>query len=162
MDKPALSALTIDKYGLAQTNCKPALPHDSPGIGDATLRLRVLYSLLCLTMVLCMFGVGASAEAPLRNSFSSAEMKLMAETNLNYTACLQQDARENVTSSPDVRVVAGNAVQACEPLLTDLQARLNENEVNPGFYMGAITRMKNRAIRRLLPLLMMEKSNQAP
>jgi hypothetical protein len=108
---------------------------------------------------LCLTGVTAAAETPLRNSFDRAEMKLMGETNLDYTACLQQDARENLASSPDVRVIAGNAVQACEPVLTGLQARLNENGVNPGFYMAAITRMKNRAIRRLLPLLMMEKSS---
>ena len=111
-----------------------------------------------LLIFLCLAGVTVSAETPLRNSFDSAEMKLMGETNLDYTACLQQDARENLASSPDVRVITGNAVQACEPVLTALQARLNENGVNPGFYTAAITRMKNRAIRRLLPLLMMEKS----
>ena len=130
------------------------------GAGSACAR-RGSVTLLCgLMIALCFAGAAAHAETPLRNSFDSAEMKLMAETNLDYTTCLQQDARENVESSPDVRVIAGNAIQACEPVLAGLQARLNENGVNPGFYMAAVTRMKNRAIRRLLPLLMMEKSNQ--
>ena len=119
-------------------------------------------SLICLVFALCIASVNAPAETTLRTSFDAAEMRLMAETNLDYTTCLQQDARENVATSPDVRVIAGNAVQACEPILTGLQARLNENGVNPDFYMLAVTRMKNRAIRRLLPLLMMEKSNPAP
>ena len=123
----------------------------------------LVYSLL---MTLCVAGATVSAEppaeTPLRNSFDRAEMKLMAGTSLDYTTCLQQQARENLDSSPDVRVIAGNAVQACEPLLTDLQSSLHENRVNPRFYMAAVTRMKNRAIRRLLPLLMMEKSNQHP
>ena len=96
--------------------------------------------LSCLTngllIFLCLAGVTASAETPLRNSFDSAEMKLMGETNLDYTACLQQDARENLASSPDVRVITGNAVQACEPVLTALQARLNENGRQPRFLHG--------------------------
>ena len=122
-------------------------------------RFRWIYSLLIL---LCLAGVTTSADTPLRNAFDSEEMQLMASTNLDYTTCLQQDAKENVASSPDVRVIAGNAAQACESILTSLQNRLNDNGVNPDFYMVAVTRMKNRAIRRLLPLLMMEKSNQTP
>ena len=132
------------------------------GAGSACARRGSVTLLFGLMIALCFAGATASAETPSRNSFDRAEMTLMAETNLDYTTCLQQDARENVATSPDVRVIAGNAVQACEPILTDLQARLNENGVNPNFYMAAVTRMKNRAIRRLLPLLMMEKSNPAP
>ena len=107
---------------------------------------------------LCLTGVTTFAETPLRNSFDSAELKLMAEANLAYTTCLQQDARENAASSPDIRVVAGNAAETCNSILADLQTALTESGVNPDFYMGAVMRIKNRAIRRLLPLLMMEKS----
>ena len=113
-----------------------------------------------LLIVLCLAGVTASAETPLRNSFDSAEMKLMGETNLAYTSCLQEHAREHVASSPDVRVVAGNAAEACNSILEELDNTLTDRGVNPAFYMGAITRIKNRAIRRVLPLLMMEKSSQ--
>ena len=118
--------------------------------------------LAALLAALCLAGVTASAETPLRNSFDSAEMKLMAETNLAYTSCLQEHAREHVASSPDIRVVAGNAAEACEPVLTDLQTALTGNGVNPDFYRGAVARIKNRALRRLLPLLMMEKSSSNP
>ena len=105
-------------------------------------------------------GVAAFAETPLRNSFDSADMLLIGETNLAYTSCLQDNAREHVASSPDIRVVAGNAVESCNSILAELQTALTDNGVNPDFYMGAVERIKNRAIRRLLPLLMMEKSNQ--
>ncbi len=162
MGSLVLSTQTCEKYGPAGTDCKPALPLGDAAAGYAGARLSSICLSICLVAILCMTGLNALAETPLRNSFDSAEMKLMTEINLNYVTCLQQYARENVASSPDVRVIAGNAVQTCEPILTDLQASLNENGVNPGFYMNAITRMKNRAIRRLLPLLMMEKSNQAP
>ena len=116
--------------------------------------------LACLALALCIAGVAAPAETPLRNSFDSAEMKLMGETNLVYTSCLQEHAREHVASSPDIRVTAANAAEACESVLTDLQTVLTGNGVNPDFYMGVVARIKNRAIRRVLPLLMMEKSNQ--
>ena len=115
-----------------------------------------------LLIVLCLAGVTASAETPLRNSFDTEEMRLMAEANLAYTGCLQNHAREHAASSPDVRVVAGNAAAACNSILEELDNTLTDRGVNPAFYMGAITRIKNRAIRRVLPLLMMEKSRPTP
>lgn len=122
-------------------------------------RFRRIHGLL---IFLCLAGVTAPAETPLRNSFDSTEMRLMAETNLAYTICLQEHAREHVASSPDVRVVAGNAAAACNSILEELDNTLTDRGVNPAFYMGAITRIKNRAIRRVLPLLMMEKSIPTP
>ena len=116
--------------------------------------------LACLTLALCIAGVAAPAETPLRNSFDSAEMKLMGETNLAYTSCLQEHAREHVASSPDIRVIAENAAQACNLILAELENTLTDRGINPAFFVVAITRIKNRAIRRVLPLLMMEKSNQ--
>ena len=101
-------------------------------------------------------------ETPLKNSFDTAEMKLMAEANLEYSGCLQQEAREHVDSSPDVRVIAGNAAEACNLILAELESALIDRGINPAYFMGAITRIKNRAIRRVLPLLMMEKSNRSP
>ena len=111
-------------------------------------------------IALCFASATAHAETPLKNSFDTEEMRLMAEANLAYTGCLQNHAREHVASSPDVRVVVGNAVAACNSILEELDNTLTDRGVNPAFYMGAITRIKNRAIRRVLPLLMMEKSNQ--
>ena len=128
------------------------------GNGDGIqFRPRWNYGLLIFLYVI---GVAAFAETPLRNSFDSADMLLMGETNLAYTSCLQDNAREHVASSPDIRVIAGNAVESCNSILAELQTALTDNGVNPDFYMGAVERIKNQAIRRLLPLLMMEKSNQ--
>ena len=111
-----------------------------------------------LIALLYFVGVTAFAETPLKNSFDAEEMKLMAQANLAYTSCLQNNAREHVASSPDIRVVAGNAAETCNSILAELQSNLKDNGINPDFYMGAVARIKNRAIRRLLPLLMMEKS----
>ena len=120
-------------------------------------RPRRIYGLL---ISLYLVGVAAFAETPLRNSFDSADMILMGQTNLAYTSCLQDNAREHVASSPDIRVIAGNAVESCSSILAELQTALTDNGVNPEFFTGAVERIKNGAIRRLLPLLMMEKSNQ--
>ena len=86
----------------------------------------------------------------------------MAEANLAYTSCLQEYAQENIEANPDIRVVAAEAVESCNTVLDELQTVFNGKGINPAFYMGAINRIKNRAIRRLLPMLMMEKSNQEP
>ena len=112
-----------------------------------------------LLIYLCLSGVTTFAETPLKNSFDTAEMKIMAEANLAYSSCLQEHAREHVASSPDIRVIAGNAAEACNPVLAELENTLTDRGINPAFFMGAVARIKNRAIRRVLPLLMMEKSN---
>ena len=117
---------------------------------------------MSLTLLLCLAGATAWGETPLRNAFDSQEMKLVAETNLAYAGCMQNAARAQLESSPDIRVVAGNAAETCGAILLKLQDTLDENGVNPDFYMGATQGIKNRAIRRLLPLLMMEKSNRLP
>ena len=111
-----------------------------------------------LFMLLGSLSLALCAQTPAERAFNSADMKLLAEANLDYTSCLQVRAQEQLGSSPDIRVVAAKAAEICESVLTDLHAALVENGVNPDFYRGAVTRIKNRAIRRLLPLMMMEKS----
>ena len=115
-----------------------------------------------LLISLLLFAAAGCAKAPVRNTFNQEEMALMAETNLAFTSCLREAAPEQLESSPDVRVVAANTVEVCNPILDKLKTTLEQNGVNPAFFMHAVTRIKNRAIRRLLPLLMMEKSNQTP
>ena len=113
-----------------------------------------------LFLLLGGLSLAAFAQAPAERAFNSTDMKLLAEANLDYTSCLQTRAHEQLESSPDIRIVAANAAEVCEVVLTDLRAALTEAGVNPDFYRGAVTRIKNRAIRRLLPLLMMEKSQR--
>lgn len=104
----------------------------------------------------------ARAEEPeQKNSFDAADMTLVAQGNLDYTACLRSRALKELDSSPDVRVVADAAAAACRPVLDELRAALADNRINPEFANGAIERVKRRALRRLLPLLMMEQSQRS-
>lgn len=112
-------------------------------------------------LLLWLLGATAQAETPLRNAFDSGELKLLAATNLTYTSCMQNNAREQLGSDPDIRVVAGAAAAACNDVLVALETTLDEGGINPDFYQGAVQGIKNRAIRRLLPLLMMEQSNRS-
>ena len=121
--------------------------------------LKSVPLLATLLIALCFAAVPAHADTPLKNSLDTADMRLLAEANLAYSGCLQEKAQEYLASSPDVRVIAGNAAAACSTILAELESTLTDRGINPAYFMGAVTRIKNRAIRRVLPLLMMEKSN---
>ena len=116
---------------------------------------------VALTMALALVQDARAEQSGEKNSFDSADMTLVAQGNLDYTACLRSRALEELDSSPDVRVVADAAAAACRPVLDELRAALGDNRVNPQFANGAIERVKRRALRRLLPLLMMERSQRS-
>ena len=116
---------------------------------------------MALTLALALPQEARAEESGQKNSFDSADMTLVAQGNLDYTACLRSRALEELDSSPDVRVAADAAAAACRPVLDELRAALADNRVNPEFANGAIERVKRRALRRLLPLLMMEQSQRS-
>ena len=140
---------------------KDLLPYAAQ-TGTELNSVPLLQRLKTCGLMICLYfaGVTAFAETPLKNSLDTADMRLLAEANLAYSGCLQEQAQEQMASSPDVRVIAGNAAEACSPILAELESTLTDRGINPAYFMGAVLRIKNRAIRRVLPLLMMEKSNQ--
>ena len=67
---------------------------------------------------------------------------------------------ERIDEHPDLRQVAAMAVDACKVYLETLQSEFDKSGLDPNFYHGVINNIKNRAIRQLMPLLMMETSNR--
>ncbi len=77
----------------------------------------------------------------------------------DYNICVQQNAVQQLDNFADIRRVAAEAVQLCEHQLKELKVKL-AGTVNAEYYSGLERHIKNRAIRKLLPLLMFEKSSR--
>lgn len=110
---------------------------------------------------LLVISISAVPAEELKNTFETEDMQLITETNINFTSCIQQASMEIMDSHGDVREIAGLSVEKCAPVLKELDDKLAARNINPDFYKGMIQQMKGRSIRRLLPLLMMEKSNRS-
>lgn len=109
--------------------------------------------LLCIPLI-------TLADDSLRNTLSGEDFELIRETNLKFNTCLQETAFEKIDELPDVREVAALAVDDCKVELEHLRSEFDKSRLNPNFYHGLINNIKNRAIRQLMPLLMMEKSRR--
>jgi len=116
---------------------------------------------LFVTVFLFVIGTISNAETELKTALDADEMKLIAEANASFTGCMQKTAAEELNSNTDIREIAAQAVNSCDSVLDKLRAELDGHGIHPDFYSGAIKQVKNRAIRRLLPLLMMERSNRS-
>jgi len=135
---------------------------DENHASDAKEPKTIFYSLVLFAgLFFLLISTISNAETELKNSLDTAEMKLIAETNLSFSECIQKNAAGELNSNTDIREIAAQAVNSCVSVLDKLSAELDEHGINPDFYNGTIEQIKNRAIRRLLPLLMMERSNQS-
>lgn len=79
------------------------------------------------------------------------------ETTQDYNQCLQQNALQQLDNYADIRQVAAQAVNLCGHKLIEFREKLG-SRANSDFYSGYEDRIKNSAIRNILPLLMYEKS----
>ncbi|MGI9228841.1 MAG: hypothetical protein ACR2P9_03175 [Gammaproteobacteria bacterium] len=92
--------------------------------------------------------------------FDTEAMRLVNETKLSFTGCIREQSLVLMDNHPDIRETAGLAVEACSDILTELDQQLEAKGMSPEFRNGVTRQMKGRSIRRLLPLLMMEKSSR--
>lgn len=109
-----------------------------------------------------MMPVTAAADDALRRSLSGEDHEMINAGNLEYNRCLQEQAMVHADNFEDVRAIAGQAVEECSGILDDLEDSLDEARIDPGFYGGIVSGIKSKAIRRILPGIMMYKANAAP
>ena len=114
---------------------------------------NIIYILLLLS-----FSISPFAAEPMRRSLSDNDFVLIRETEFEFGACLQQTAMRKINENPDFRKVAAVAVDDCRGLLENLGKELKKNQLDPDFYYGIIENIKNKAIRQLIPRLMMKKA----
>lgn len=111
---------------------------------------------------LLMPAAATAADDALRTSLSEEDHRLINTGNMEYSRCLQEQAMSHADDYEDVRAVAGRAVEECTGILDDLEGHLDEQRIDPDYYSGILRRIKSRAIRRILPGIMMYKANAAP
>jgi len=112
------------------------------------------FSLLFFLMFL---NVNVVAQEP--GKVTDEDRRLINETTRDYNICVQQNAVQQLDNFADIRKVAALAVNLCEHQLNELKVKLG-SKANSDLYSGLGRHIKNRAIKTLLPLLMIAKSSR--
>lgn len=108
--------------------------------------------------ILFLLSNAVTADETLRHSLNEQDFVLIRETDLKFNTCLQEKAMEKINEPLDIRQIAATAVDVCRIELEKLEKEFDESKLDPNFYQGLVNNIKTRAIRQLMPLLMMEKS----
>ncbi len=106
-------------------------------------------------MFVCVLNTGAFAQESFE--LTTEDHRLINLTTLAFNLCVQQNARQQLDNFADVRVIAGHAINYCDEKLDELREKLG-GKMNPASFSGLERHLKNRAIRKLLPQLMYQKS----
>jgi hypothetical protein len=93
------------------------------------------------------------------NKVDDSDLQLINTTTQDYNLCVQQNALRIFDDYDDIRHVAAHAVESCEDKFEVFKEK-SESTGKTHFYSGMQRTIKNRAIRKLLPLLMSEKSSR--
>lgn len=123
---------------------------------------RVIKAAMFAYIAALLMPVTTTANDALRRSLSGEDHGLINAGNREYHRCLQEQAMSHADDYEDVRAVAGRAVEECTGILDDLEAQLDEQRIDPDYYGGILRSIKSRAIRQVLPGIMMYKANAAP
>ncbi len=120
---------------------------------------RVIEAVMFACVAALLMPAAATAEDDaLRTSLSEEDHRLINVSNMEYNRCLQEQAMSHADNYKDVRAVAGRAVEECTGILDGLETHLDEQRIDPGYYGGILRSIKSRAIRQVLPGIMMYKA----
>ncbi len=103
--------------------------------------------------------INITAHAQEFTDLTQDELQLISKTSRDYNICVQQNAQSQLDKFADIRKVAAHAVNFCEEQLRELKEKLG-SKADSNFYSGFERQLKNRTIKKLLPLLMFEKSSR--
>ncbi len=115
----------------------------------------------CMAAALLLAGGPVSASEDLRATLTPEDHSLLNRARSEYNGCLQERLPGHLDQHDDVRLVAADTVDDCSAVITDLDRQLARNGIDPDYYRGIIERIKSRAIRRILPAIMMYKAQAA-
>jgi hypothetical protein len=112
-----------------------------------------------LLALLCLLPAATAAAEPLRSSLSADDRVLLNAGSMDYNGCLQERAITHIDELDDVRLIAGRAVEDCSDIMEGLRQKLDERHIDPDYYAGILRHIKTRAIRKIMPNIMMYKAN---
>ena len=104
-------------------------------------------------------GLNTAVIAQESTGLTNEDRQQIFETTRNYNICVQQNALKQLDNNTDIREVAAHAVNLCEHQLSEFREKLG-SKANSDLYSGLERQIKNRTIKKLLPLLMYEKSSR--
>ncbi len=111
------------------------------------------------TLLFISICMNANINARESNEVTDEDRQLINETTRDYNICVQQNAVRQLDNFADIRKAAALAINLCEHQLIELKEKLG-SKANSDLYSGLERHIKNRAIKTLLPLLMIEKSSR--
>jgi len=110
----------------------------------------------------CLLTATAAASGEeLRTRLSNEDRGLINDAGMDYSGCLQEQAMSHVNEENDVRQVAARAVEDCSNIMDSLRQQLDERRIDPDYYQGILRHIKTRAIRQVMPSIMMYKAQSA-
>jgi hypothetical protein len=86
------------------------------------------------------------------------ERRAIMETVTNYNVCVHDAAMKSVEGVDDIRKAADSALGACKGKLDDVGNRITGFKFDPGFARQFTTQIRNTAVHKLLPELVMKKT----
>ncbi|MFT5131990.1 MAG: hypothetical protein ACI9SC_000453 [Gammaproteobacteria bacterium] len=110
-----------------------------------------------ITFLLIILFLNVELVAEESFQLTSEDYQLINTATHDYDNCVQQNAAQQLDNYADVRQIAAHAVNLCEHHLTELEEKIIAR-AGSDFLSGMTRHIKNRSIKKLLPILMYEKS----
>ena len=121
------------------------------------LHSRLITMKPLLTTLILLWPLTCLAQQGPGNSLSEDDFRHLNQTTVSFNNCVSENAPIYLEKYDDVREAAGYTIEHCEIHFTKLRAQLGDKSTTP-YYNGIERHMKNRAIRKLLPMMMYHKS----
>lgn len=110
-------------------------------------------SIFLLLLSLPVFTLNANEQ----EKFSDEEFRLVNQSAMDFNLCVQENAGQYLQSYDDVREAAAQTVSHCENHFEELKTALGSKSESD-YYKGVERHIKNRTIKKLLPMMMFQKS----
>ena len=86
------------------------------------------------------------------------ERRAIMERVTSYNLCVHDAAMKAVDGVDDIRKAADSALGSCKGKLDDIADRITGFKFDPGFARQFTTQIRNTAVHKLLPELVMKKT----
>lgn len=112
-----------------------------------------------LTFIFIITTLSSFVSADNDIDFTDDDFKLVNKSAMDFNLCVNENAASILEKYDDVREAAAHTVDHCEKHFEELKSALGD-KAESNYYKGIERHMKNRSIKKLLPMMMYQKSRQ--